>query len=268
MRPAADKPGMINPEFPWQPLGDLLVSQGLLTETELELALAEQAKSGRMLGQIVVDHGYVTAFSLARVLSEQHGVELRPTGVEDEPSTPIAAHQPSGPPAFRPLGRVLVDGGYLEQAELEKALEIQRERGGRLGEILIARGSMTGQSLARALAEQHGVDLDHSDGTDMEAVVKPAAPWEAVYQVSEIVFRPGYQSRTVLYENTNFLESADYAYEFVQEHEPAALEILRVEGETNEVVWTYSASRAAAIEASRTKLVDTFGFDPVKWGSK
>jgi len=268
MRLAADKGWMINPEFPWQPLGDLLVSQGLLTERELELALAEQTKSGRLLGQIVVDHGYVTAFSLARVLSEQHGVELRPADVEDEPPTPIAAYEPSEPPAFRPLGRVLVDCGYLAQDELDKALEIQRERGGRLGEILIARGSMTGQSLARALAEQHGVDLDESDATGMETVVKPAAPWEAVYQVSEIAFLPGYQSRTVLYENTNFLESADYAYEFVQEHEPAALEILRVEGETNEVVWTYSASRAAAIEASRTKLVDTFGFDPVKWGSK
>jgi hypothetical protein len=258
---------MINPEFPWRPLGDLLVDQGLLTPTELELALAEQAKTGRLLGQIVVDHGYVTAFSLARVLSEQHGVELRPTAVEDEPLAPIAPDEPSEAPTWRPLGRVLVDSGYLEKDELDRALEIQRERGGRLGEILIARGSMTGQSLARALAEQHGVELDQSDASGMETVVKPAAPWEAVYQVSEIVFRPGYQSRTVLFENTNFLESADYAYEFVQEHEPGAVEILRIEGETNEVVWTYSAGRAAAMEAAKTKLVETFGFDPVKWGS-
>jgi hypothetical protein len=258
---------MINPEFPWRPLGDLLVDQGLLTPTELEVALAEQAKTGRLLGQIVVDHGYLTPFSLARVLSEQHGVELRPTAVEDEPPAPLATDESSETPAWRPLGRVLVDSGYLTQGELDKALEIQRERGGRLGEILIARGSMTGQSLARALAEQHGVELEQTDADSMQTVVKPAAPWEPVYQVCEIVFRPGYQSRTVLFENTNFLESADYAYEFVQEHEPAAVEILRREGETNEVVWTYSASRAAAIEAARTNLADTFGFDPVKWGS-
>jgi hypothetical protein len=257
---------MINPEFPWRPLGDLLVDQGLLTPTELELALAEQARSGRLLGQIVVDHGYLTAFSLARVLSEQHGVQLRPTLAEDEPPAPVTEEHGTTT-TWRPLGRVLVDSGYLTKGELDNALEIQRERGGRLGEILIARGSMTGQSLARALAEQHGVDLDQEEANEMETVVKPAAPWEAVYQVCEIVFRPGYQSRTVLYENTNFLESADYAYEFVQEHEPAALEILRTEGETNEVVWTYSASRAAAVEAARTNLVDTFGFDPVKWGS-
>jgi hypothetical protein len=257
---------MINAEFPWRPLGTILADQGLLTDTELELALDEQARTGRLLGQIVVDHGYVTAFSLARVLSEQHGVELRPTIVEDDPPSAPPTHEPTETTAWRPLGRVLVENGFLTRTELDNALEIQRERGGRLGEILVARGSMTGQGLARALAEQHGLELVSSDTTHVETVLTPAAPWEAVYQVCEIVFRPGYQTRSVLFENTNFLESADYAYEFVQEHEPAALEILRTEGESSEVVWTYSASRAAALEAARTNLVDTFGFDPVKWG--
>lgn len=258
---------MLNPQFPWRPLGDLLVDQGLLTPTELDIALAEQAKTGRLLGQIVVDNGYVSAFSLARVLSEQHGVELRPA--PDEHETPSLLPEAAAPTTtWRPLGRVLVDSGYLTQDELDKALEIQRERGGRLGEILIARGSMTGPSLARALAEQHGVELEQSAADDMQTVVRPAASWEPVYQVCEIVFRPGYQTSTVLFENTNFLESADYAYEFVQEREPAAVEIVRTEGETHEVVWTYSASRAAAMEASRTNLVDTFGFDPVKWGTR
>jgi hypothetical protein len=257
---------MINAEFPWRPLGELLVDQGLLTATELELALAEHAKTGRLLGQIVVDHGYVTAFSLARVLSEQHGVELRPALAEDEPPVPGPALEPAETTEWRPLGRVLVESGFLTQTELDNALEIQRERGGRLGEILVARGSMTGSGLARALAKQHGLELVQSDDTDVETVLTPAAPWEAVYQVCEIAFRPGYQTRSVLYENTNFLESADYAYEFVHEHQPAAVEIVRAEGETKEVVWTYSASRAAALEAARTNLVDTFGFDPVKWG--
>jgi hypothetical protein len=260
---------MINAEFPWRPLGTLLVDQGLLTPAELELALGEQGRTGRLLGQIVVDYGYVTAFSLARVLSEQHGVELRPTLVPDETPPAAPAHQPTETSAWRPLGRVLVENGFLTKTELENALEVQRERGGRLGEILVARGSMTGHALARALAEQHGVELATTDqvGTDVQTVIRPAAPWEAVYQVCEIAFRPGYQTHSVLYENTNFLECADYAYEFVQKHEPAAVEILRTEGETSEVVWNYSASRAAALEAARTSLVDTFGFDPISWGS-
>jgi hypothetical protein len=260
---------MINAEFPWRPLGTLLADQGLLTSAELELALAEQARTGRLLGQIVVDYGYVTPFSLARVLSEQHGVELRPTLVPDETLPAPPAHEPAEATAWRPLGRVLVENGFLTKTELENALEVQRERGGRLGEILVARGSMTGQALARALAEQHGVELATAEEleTDVQTGMKPAAPWEPVYQVCEIAFRPGYQTHSVLYENANFLECADYAYEFVQEHEPTAVEILRTEGESSEVVWNYSASRAAALEASRTSLVDTFGFDPISWGN-
>src|SRR3954447_16541006 len=64
--------------FPWRQLGALLAEEGLLTETELELALDEQRRTGRLLGQIVVDRGYVSGFSLARVLSAQHGVDLQP----------------------------------------------------------------------------------------------------------------------------------------------------------------------------------------------
>jgi hypothetical protein len=258
---------MINAEFPWRPLGTLLVEQGLLTSPELELALAEQERTGRLLGQIIVDHGYMSAFSLARVLSEQHGVELRPELVPDEPSPPGGAHETTQAEAWRPLGTVLVENGYLTKTELDNALEIQRERGGRLGEILIARRSMTASALAQALAEQHGIELATDEPqTAGETATRPAGPWDSVYQVCEIGFRPGYQTRAVLYENTNFLECADFAYEFVHAHEPAAIEILRTAAETSEVVWTYNASRAAALEAARTNLVDTFGFDPITWG--
>ena len=63
--------------FPWRQLGELLVAEELLTQDELEQALAEQATSGRLLGQILVNNGYLSAFSLARVLSEQYGVRLQ-----------------------------------------------------------------------------------------------------------------------------------------------------------------------------------------------
>jgi hypothetical protein len=35
-----------------------------------------------------------------------------------------------------------------------------------------------------------------------------------------------------------------------------------------ETVWTYSEARAEAKAATREKLVRTFGFDPVRWGSR
>ena len=63
-------------ESTWRPLGELLLEKGLVTPDELELALAEQAESGRLLGAILVERGYVSGPALAVALAEQYGVEL------------------------------------------------------------------------------------------------------------------------------------------------------------------------------------------------
>ena len=60
----------------WRPLGALLVEKNLLTGDELELALTEQAETGRLLGAILVERGYVSGPALAIALAEQYGVEL------------------------------------------------------------------------------------------------------------------------------------------------------------------------------------------------
>jgi hypothetical protein len=74
-------------DFPWQPLGRILVDDELLTPTELERALEEQRKTGRLLGEILVEQGtrlgeillrrgHLTAAGLATALAEQHGLTL------------------------------------------------------------------------------------------------------------------------------------------------------------------------------------------------
>ena len=60
----------------WRPLGELLLEKGLVSPDELELALAEQAESGRLLGALLVERGYVSGPALAVALAEQYGVEL------------------------------------------------------------------------------------------------------------------------------------------------------------------------------------------------
>jgi hypothetical protein len=60
----------------WRPLGELLVGKGLVTREELELGLAEQSESGRLLGTILVERGFVSGPALAVALAEQYGVEL------------------------------------------------------------------------------------------------------------------------------------------------------------------------------------------------
>jgi hypothetical protein len=252
-------------QFPWRQLGELLVAEELLTDDELEQALAEQATSGRLLGQILVANGYLSAFSLARVLSEQHGVQLSPR--EGAPATPApVASAPER--AWRPLGKLLVDLEFLTESQLERALTAQREEGGRLGEILVSRSLLSGAELAQALAEQHGVELAAQDEAELQTVVRPLTLDEPVYKLFEVIFEPGYQRRTELFESANFLETADYAFEFVDQHDPAALEIHRTHGAAQETVWNYSASRAAAVNEERKDLAQTFGFDPTIWGKK
>jgi hypothetical protein len=244
--------------FPWRQLGTLLADEGLLTPTELELALDEQRRTGRLLGQIVVDRGYVSAFSLARVLSAQHGVDLQEPE-EPEPELQLA----EVPATWRPLGRMLVEKGLITQTELAEAL-LAQEGNRRLGEILVERRVISGGDLARALGEQHGLQ-PASLAEDLQTELRAAPAVEPVYRVYKVTFRRGFQERGNLCESANFLEAADFAMEYVQDHRPEALEIERLDGDQQETVWTYSESRAAAADLARKDLVDTFGFDPTRW---
>jgi hypothetical protein len=58
-------------------LGELLVQKGVLTEAQLEHALAEQRNSGAPLGEILVRLGYSQAPTIANALADQHGGPLR-----------------------------------------------------------------------------------------------------------------------------------------------------------------------------------------------
>ncbi len=52
-------------------LGDLLVTEGLITPGALASALAEQKRSGRRLGRVLIDSQLVTEEAIARALSRQ-----------------------------------------------------------------------------------------------------------------------------------------------------------------------------------------------------
>jgi hypothetical protein len=269
-------------DFPWRSLGLLLVDKGLVTPRELDIALAEQRRTGRLLGQILVGHGSVTGLALAQALTEQHGVELRPSNGAEEPLLTASQHQAEEPSrqvpepaaegrAWRPLGKLLVATGFLSETELERALAEQRERPSRrLGEILVAQGSLSGTALALALAKQHGLDLGPKKELDagLETVIKPSTPGQPNYRVHEIVYEPTYQQGSILYDSTNFLEAADFACEYVERRNPQGLEIQKSDGRASETVWTYSEKRAAAEAVSRKRLVETFGFDPMRWDTR
>lgn len=69
-------------------------------------------------------------------------------------------------------------------------------------------------------------------------------------------------------ECADFLEAVDFALEYLEEYDAlregkvSALEIVRVQGDERETVWTYSHSREPSVHQD---LVGLWGFDVTHW---
>ena len=57
-----------------EPLGELLAEAGLLEEAEIDLALGTARRSGRRLGEVLIEYGLVTSFDVVRLVAEQRGL--------------------------------------------------------------------------------------------------------------------------------------------------------------------------------------------------
>ncbi len=71
-----------------QSLGDSLLQAGVLSKEKLNEALAEQKRTGRLLGRILVDRGFVTRKDIATVLSRQYDIPYAEAAAT--PSQPAA----------------------------------------------------------------------------------------------------------------------------------------------------------------------------------
>ncbi|MBD0348911.1 MAG: Flp pilus assembly complex ATPase component TadA [Thermoleophilia bacterium] len=85
--PSGERPDTVVPHAQSRVrLGTMLVRAGLLTNEQVQDALAEKAETGKRLGEIIVERGWVSSRDLARALAEQHGLEfvdLADTEIED-----------------------------------------------------------------------------------------------------------------------------------------------------------------------------------------
>lgn len=57
-------------------MGDRMVAQGLITEDQLNVALQEKKINGKMLGEVLVDLGFISEEALTAFLAESSGFEL------------------------------------------------------------------------------------------------------------------------------------------------------------------------------------------------
>jgi hypothetical protein len=245
--------------FPWRPLGSLLVEKGLIDEAQLEKALKTQRRDGRTLGEILVERGWVTPFGLAAALASQHGLKVSlEDGAPEEGGTPELAFEESGE-GWKPLGRLLVQRGLLTEVQLKQALAEQHGSGSRLGDILVGRGWVAASAIAATVAAQHGLKLDG------EAVLRARPSAEPLGEVRFVVREPSAEGWQDLHVSPSFLDATDAAFDALDEREPEALVIVRVEPGNQEVVWRYLADEV--VQGERDTLLDLYGYPAVEWNA-
>ena len=109
-------------------LGETLVETGIITDDQLQQALAEQESSGRKLGRVLTDLGLCTQEDIATALQEQVR-RIR-------------------------IGDLLIDYGHITETELEEALKRQKGSSRKLGQVLIDMGLVSQAQILDVLADQ------------------------------------------------------------------------------------------------------------------
>ncbi len=130
-------------EYPWRPLGELLVERGALDQYELDHWLKQQRLSGMLLGELLVLHRVVSPMDVAAALAVQRGAENVASGIENGRN--------------KQLGRILVERDLLTESGLQRVLLEQQRTGVTLGEVLVRRGYVSQEQIDELLAEQRGV---------------------------------------------------------------------------------------------------------------
>lgn len=148
-----------------QLIGSLFVEHGLVSQSQLLVALELQRETGQQLGQILVERFGIQRSDLAKVVAE-HWARM---GGDEAPDA-----GPRGSESWRQLGEILVSRGFVTREQLVQALDRQRQTGEKLGEALVGQGVLSKFELAGSLAEQMSTveDTETEEG-HAEATVVP-----------------------------------------------------------------------------------------------
>lgn len=112
-------------------LGQVLLSQGFITDVQLDEALEEQRKKPYLhVGEILFHKGFLTFFQLEEVLEQQFTdmrlgqMLLRKRKITHEQlEQALTEHEDTG----LLLGHLIIKNGYCSMEEVQKVLEAQRE---------------------------------------------------------------------------------------------------------------------------------------------
>ena len=147
-------------------IGALFVERGLVSQSQLVVALELQQETGQQLGQILVERFGVERAELAKVVAEHWA---RMGEAKEDVSTRASE-------SWQQLGEILVTRGFVTREQLVQALERQRLTGERLGEALVGQGVISKFELAGSLAEQASLIEASADDDGKPAEVVELAP--------------------------------------------------------------------------------------------
>jgi general secretion pathway protein E len=85
------------------------------------------------------------------------------------PPLPEPQLQDAAAPRYMRLGEILIERGKIEAEDLDRALELQQERGDKLGKILVDMGLIAHRDVLTALSDQLAIPLLTVDGAPPEA---------------------------------------------------------------------------------------------------
>jgi hypothetical protein len=112
-------------------IGQILVDSGIVSSRDLHLALAEQQGANERLGRVLTRMGVLEPADLRAALAVQEHL----TGLKD--AVRLAAGM------RRMLGAMLLQAGRITEGQLEQALAEQKKSGEKLGEVLVRLGFLT-----------------------------------------------------------------------------------------------------------------------------
>ncbi len=136
---------------PFNPIGKILTEKGLISQTDIDVALAEQKKiKERKLGEVIAAKHNVSQKSIndaiKRMMQRRQGM-----------------HRAR-------IGDILVAAGLITKGQLDEALAAQtRDKKKPLGAMLVERGLLTENQVLTALASKFGlkfIDLDEVEIDD------------------------------------------------------------------------------------------------------
>jgi type IV pilus assembly protein PilB len=112
----------------------------------------------------------------------------------------------------RQLGRILINMGKLRRTQVNEALEIQKQRRGPIGKILVQLGYITDEDLTLALAAQSGMASIELAKVDVpaEVIARMTQQMATTYRVVPFDFDPARNELAIALDNPdNFVATDD-----------------------------------------------------------